>query len=173
MKTLDIKNLVLGKGHHETRERGVCAMEAVAWLAGEPHSDRPECACPVIGEFVRVINDRLPEDKRNRLLKPFLRALAASKSTKEVEVRRGFVAADYAVRTFARKALKRLGCTANAEKLAGLARIIDGETALAAREAAAAAAAAVAATSAAAYAYADEQDIKICSAEMLAVGVAS
>ena len=32
-------------------------MEAVAWLAGEGHSDYPVCACPILSEFIRSTND--------------------------------------------------------------------------------------------------------------------
>jgi hypothetical protein len=37
-------DLILKQGSHTAREYGMCAMEAVAWLAGEPHSDTPTCA---------------------------------------------------------------------------------------------------------------------------------
>ena len=40
--------IVLKHGSHTTFAQGLCAMEAVAWLAGEKHSDRPSCTCPVI-----------------------------------------------------------------------------------------------------------------------------
>lgn len=60
----------LRRGAHTSREQGVCAMEAAAWLAGEPHSDQPQCACPVIAAFVIAWNDALPTDEdRNRILK--------------------------------------------------------------------------------------------------------
>lgn len=32
----------LSKGSHDANERKVCSMEAAAWLAGEPHSDRSD-----------------------------------------------------------------------------------------------------------------------------------
>jgi hypothetical protein len=89
----------LRKGSHKSRERGVCALEAVAWLAGEPHSDRPQCACPVIAAFVISWNDALPTDEdRNRLLKPLIPRLVGSRSTKAVEERRAYLALDWLIR---------------------------------------------------------------------------
>jgi hypothetical protein len=67
-----IEDLVLKEGGHESREEGVCLLEAVAWVAGEPHSDHPVCVCPVLAEFGRSWNDTLNEADRNRLLKPLI-----------------------------------------------------------------------------------------------------
>jgi hypothetical protein len=41
----------LSHGSHDRREDGMCLMEAVAFLAGERHSDRPVCACPVLSRL--------------------------------------------------------------------------------------------------------------------------
>jgi hypothetical protein len=82
---IGLDGIVLRAGGHESRESGVCAMEAVAWLAGEPHSDTPQCACPVIGAFMRSWNDAIPDDAhRTALLKPLLPLLVGSKSTPAV-----------------------------------------------------------------------------------------
>jgi len=49
-------------------------MEAVAYIAGEPHSDRPQCVCPAITEFCNHWNDNIADDaERTRWLTPFLR----------------------------------------------------------------------------------------------------
>ena len=91
--------IILKQGGHSSREQAVCAMEAVAWLAGEPHSDRPACACPVIGTFMRSWNDAIPTDaKRNALLKPLLPLLVGSKSTAAVELKRSYLAFDWLAR---------------------------------------------------------------------------
>ena len=39
----------------KVRKNDLCAMEMVAWLAGEAHSDEPECACPVLAAMVRAL----------------------------------------------------------------------------------------------------------------------
>lgn len=89
----------LRKGSHQRREDGVCAMEAAAWLAGEPHSDRPQCACPAIAAFVVAWNDALPSDEdRNRILKPFIPRLVGTRSTQAVKERRGYLALDWLIR---------------------------------------------------------------------------
>lgn len=109
----------LSAGGHRTREDGVCAMEAVAWLAGKPHSDAPPCACPVISAFVRRLNDSLGDEQRQEL-KPFLPRLLDTKATREVELRRAFAAADWAVRSGAPAALRACGLNDEAAKLEAL-----------------------------------------------------
>jgi hypothetical protein len=98
---LGFHGISLKPGAHGRREDGVCAMEAVAWLANEPHSDSPMCACPVIAAFVRSWNDSLPDVDRDRLLKPILPRLLNTRSTKAVEERRGWLAMDWLIREFA------------------------------------------------------------------------
>ena len=51
-------------------EGRMCLMSLVAFLAGEPHSDAPGCASPLIQTFAVVINDHMPHGARQRL-KPF------------------------------------------------------------------------------------------------------
>lgn len=110
MTTLDLSTLTLRACSHDTRADGVCAMEAVAWLAGERHSDRPKCACPIIGSFVRAFNDRLPDDgTRTRLLLPLVPRLVGSRSTYAIEQRRAFLAVDWVVRAAAPRALSATG----------------------------------------------------------------
>ena len=96
---IGLDGIVLAAGGHTDRAQAVCAMEAVAWLAGEPHSDQPQCACPVIGAFMRSWNDAIPDDAtRTRLLKPLLPALVGSKSTVAVELKRSYLAFDWLAR---------------------------------------------------------------------------
>jgi hypothetical protein len=56
----------LYSGKHDPNGK-MCAMEAVAFVAGEPWSDHPECACPVLSTFMRAWNDALPDRDRTRL----------------------------------------------------------------------------------------------------------
>jgi hypothetical protein len=116
----------LGRGAHGTRAGGMCAMEMVAWLAGEAHSDEPECACPVIAAFVRALNDALPTDAaRERTLRPLVGALVDTRGQQHDEHRRGFRIADAAVRTFAPHLLRKRGRLAEAAALAVLPEIVD------------------------------------------------
>src|SRR3954447_19372090 len=61
----------LSAGRHVRAEQGRCAMEWVAHLAGEAHSDRPDCVSPVVGALARSWNDALEETTRQRL-RPYL-----------------------------------------------------------------------------------------------------
>jgi hypothetical protein len=78
--------IVLRVGNHEIPEYGMCAMEAVAWLAGERHTDEPRCACPVIAEFVRRLNDRMDYERRQQL-RAFLPRLIGSRSAEHMAPR--------------------------------------------------------------------------------------
>ena len=89
----------LGASSHANLDDGLCVMEAVAYVAGEPWSDHPTCACPVIASFMRAWNDGLPSDEeRTRLLRPWIVRLVGTKSTKAVEQRRADMALDWFVR---------------------------------------------------------------------------
>lgn len=89
-----IEKLHLYVGSHNADEVGerMCAMEVVAWIAGEPHSDHPECASVTISAFMRAWNDGLADDDRNRLLKPFLARMVGSAGTPEQERERSMMA---------------------------------------------------------------------------------
>ena len=63
-----LQGLSLKSGAHSPNST-FCVMEAVAYVAGEPWSDKPECACPIISSLLRSWNDALPTDAdRDRLL---------------------------------------------------------------------------------------------------------
>src|SRR6185312_5136171 len=85
----------LQRGAHGSAEGGACVMEAVAFVAGEPWGDHPECACPVISTFLRSWNDALPDDERDALLRPLIPQLVNTKSTAAVETRRALMCADW------------------------------------------------------------------------------
>jgi len=69
-------------------------------MAGEPHSDQPECVCSVIAAFVIAWNDALPStnEDRNRLLKPIIPRLIGTQSTPAVRERRSYLALDWLIR---------------------------------------------------------------------------
>ena len=84
----EVAALPLDSGSHEYIRYGMCVMEAVSYVAGEPWSDSPECACPVIAAFLRSWNDALPDDQRNDLLRPLIPLLIGTHATPAVEQRR-------------------------------------------------------------------------------------
>jgi hypothetical protein len=57
----------LAAGRHRTPDDGACVMELASMLAGEPFSDRPRCADPVLAGYLRAFNDRLSPSQRRRL----------------------------------------------------------------------------------------------------------
>jgi hypothetical protein len=135
-----LADITLEYGSHGSRKAGMCAMEAVAFLANEPHSDAPKCACPVVASLIRRFNDRLPDDEtRTRLLRPLLVKLVGSRSTPEVERKRAYLAADWAVRECTPLALESAKLTDEAAKLRALPPLVDAESARVGKEAARAA----------------------------------
>ncbi len=87
----------LARGKHDEGE-AMCAMEAVAWLAGEPWSDAPQCASPVIAAFMRSWNDALPDTDRARLLLPLLPDVIGTRTTDADDETRAWMATDWLVR---------------------------------------------------------------------------
>jgi hypothetical protein len=83
-KSLRLPPLKAGK--HDDPSDGLCAMEMVAFLERLPHSDHPPCTCPIIGGFVRGLNDALDDDERERLL-PYLPRLVGTVSFKHSAAR--------------------------------------------------------------------------------------
>ena len=55
----DILNSVpqLSHGSHDKFGPKLCVNEMVAFLAGEPHSDKPKCASPVLARYSMGLND--------------------------------------------------------------------------------------------------------------------
>jgi hypothetical protein len=99
-----VLELPISSGSHRSIEDGMCVMEAVSYVAGEAWSDHPECACPVITVFMVSWNDSLPNDaERDRLLKPLIPQIVGTRSTKEVEERRSYMALDWLIRVFTPK----------------------------------------------------------------------
>lgn len=116
----------LANGPHAENEQHMCAMEAVAYIAGEPWSDHPKCACPIISAFMRSWNDALPnDDERTRLLLPLIPKLVGTRSTPEIETRRATMAADWLIRVHTPDWLRLAKLESQAAVLEGLPEITD------------------------------------------------
>jgi hypothetical protein len=74
------KPVQLMSGSHRCPEEGLSSTEAVAFLAGEPHSETPCCACPVLTNFARELNNALPDQVRTQLLLPLATLLVDTNS---------------------------------------------------------------------------------------------
>ena len=115
----------LRSGGHTGPKDGACIMEAVSYVAGEPWTDNPACACPVISAFLRSWNDALPDDERDALLRPLVLRLVGTRATPEIERRRAMMAADWLIRLHTPAWLRLAGLTAQADALASLPEITD------------------------------------------------
>jgi hypothetical protein len=119
------KITALERGSHAKNEAAMCAMEAVAFIAREPWSDHPKCACPVIGAFMRVWNDGLPDADRNCLLLPLIPRLVGTRGSAALETRRANMAADWFIRVQTPAWLRLAGLTKHADLLASFPEITD------------------------------------------------
>lgn len=131
-RPLDLDSLILAKGKHATPEEGFCIIEAVAWEAGEPFSDHPTCASPVIGEFLRAWNDAMNDTDR-QMLKPLIPRLVGTAASDAVEQRRSWMALDWMIRVSAPAWLRLAKLESEAVALESCAEVWDAETARAAQ----------------------------------------
>lgn len=110
-----------------------CAMQAVAWLANEAWSDAPACACRVVRRFVIKCNDDWDEANRQKLLE-IVPLLVGSRATPEVESRRRYFFADWAIRILLPNLLDRLKRGAEAARLRAVGPVTDRASAEHARQ---------------------------------------
>jgi hypothetical protein len=61
------QTVILGRGRHSDPSKGACVMELASMLAGERFSDHPRAVCPVIGRYLRALNDGLDDERRQDL----------------------------------------------------------------------------------------------------------
>ncbi len=121
------------KGAH-TPDGEMCVMEAVAFIAGEPWSDHPQCASKVISSFLRSWNDAMNDEDRQQL-KPLIPRLVGTAGSAEVERRRSYMALDWLCRVSAPAWLRLIGKDSGAAAIESCASITDIGTARAARQA--------------------------------------
>ena len=93
--TIDLKH-----GGHGSFEHGTCAMEAVAYVTGEPFSDHPKCVCPVIAAFLRSWNDALGDEPRNRLIRPLLPLVVGTRGSRDLETQRANRICDWLIQVY-------------------------------------------------------------------------
>jgi hypothetical protein len=110
-----LPELHIDEGGHDEFEKGHCAMELVSWLAGEKFSDRPSCTSPVLSSFLVRLNDGLPEDLRQEL-KPYLPRVIGTAGDGQDEAR-GWLAADFTIRTVLPTWLELAGVEESAKAL--------------------------------------------------------
>jgi hypothetical protein len=89
----------LHKGAHNASDGQRCAMEWVAYLAGEEHSDHPMCVSPVLGSFGRSWNDALDNETRQKLRPYLARMIGTAGDGRDEE--RAWLCTDWLVRVCA------------------------------------------------------------------------
>src|SRR6266511_4273928 len=124
---LDLSTIHLEKGAHETRDSGVCLLEAVAWFAGREHSDHPPCVSPVLGTFGRAWNDALDDTTRQRLI-PYIPRMVGTAGDGADEAR-AWILTDWLVRVCAPAFLRTAGLTEQAQQLEGAPPITGSKSA--------------------------------------------
>jgi hypothetical protein len=118
-----IEALKLGSGSHAPPSNGLvnaCVMEAVAYVAGEPFSDHPACASPVITSFLLSWNDSMSDEDR-QMLKPYIPRLVGTRTTKKDEEVRAWMLTDWLARECAPAWLRLAGLKEQVEALEALA----------------------------------------------------
>ena len=123
-RALNLETLVLQIGQHEANETEMCVMEAVAYIAGEPWSDKPQCASRAIAYFLRAYNDSVNDEVRQSL-KQYIPRLIGTRGSDAIEDRRSLMAADWIVRVHTPAWLRLAGLTASADALSSLPEITN------------------------------------------------
>jgi hypothetical protein len=95
---MDLSTIKLDKGAHAKPEKGMCLMEAVAYVQRQPFNDHPKCVSPVLGAYGRSLNDCLPDDERQRLV-PLIPGLINTAGDGKDETR-AWIAVNWFVRTY-------------------------------------------------------------------------
>ncbi|GEL17666.1 hypothetical protein [Pseudonocardia asaccharolytica] len=118
-----LTDIRLDVGDHDSPGEGLCLLEAVAYLAGEPHTDHPECVSPVLGAFGRALNDVLPDDLRQELV-PLIPLLPGTAGD-GLDEARSYIALDWLIRTWLPAWLDLVpACREAAARVRGLGRIV-------------------------------------------------
>jgi hypothetical protein len=120
---LQIENIELKPGSHESPQDGMCVMEAVSYFQGLPFTDAPQCVDPVIRGLMIRLNDRWSHEDRQRL-KPYILKVVGTNEGVALSRKRAFACADFAIRT-----ILPLVFVEEAIWFEGLPEIVDIETA--------------------------------------------
>ena len=78
----------LSRGTHRDPGEGASVMELASMLAGEPFSDRPRCACPVIAAFLRAYGDAIGDARRQDLYRHAAQVVGTAHGSAALRARR-------------------------------------------------------------------------------------
>ena len=102
MSPVSYQTIKLSKGKHTSPEDGACVMELASMLSGEPFTDHPATACPVIGSFLRSYNDSIDERRRQSLYE-YASKVVDSRCSMRVQEARAARLADWAEEMYRRR----------------------------------------------------------------------
>lgn len=139
-ESFDIDTITLSRGQHFEDIGEYCAVELAnkaascipelrAKYGGADFDDDHPSISPVIRAFVMELNDKLPDEVRTRLLKPFVLKILGTNTTWEDEWTRGWLVIDWLYRTCAPILLRAVDCIKEAEALETLPAVVDTTTA--------------------------------------------
>ncbi len=131
-----IEEIKLSRGSHSSPQEGLCILEMVSWFAGEKHSDKPDCACPVLGAYAINLNDRMPDDVRDRLLKPLVPLISGTRDKASERPRAEFLAM-WTVNKILPAVLRKQGFADHAAACENARTLVEARAAAAAYDAAA------------------------------------
>ncbi|MDE3749485.1 glycosyltransferase family 61 protein [Methylobacterium radiotolerans] len=112
-------------GLQEGSARGVCALEADAYSAGDAHSDRQAYTSPSLAAFVRTWGDGLPQVERDAMVLPLMPRLQGTRGSQALERRRVALFTDWLVRTHVPAWFRLAKLNVEGDALADLPEIED------------------------------------------------
>ena len=122
--------LVVTAGSHGKRSEGMCINEVYAFLAGEKHTDTPDCVCPSIRAVTMRFNDRCgngpdADARRKRLLVETYLAVLGTRSTPEVARRRVLMGADWSWRIALPALIRKTSFAAWSDRFEAMPEVVD------------------------------------------------
>lgn len=118
-----LDTITLDHGSHKSYQQGVCAEEAVAYMAGLDITSSPACVSPVLRVFTIALNDAWDSTQRQKL-KPYLVRQIGTAGDGQDEAR-SYLALDWLVRTYTPAWLDLAGLAEQAQVLRRLPRVVD------------------------------------------------
>ena len=102
-----LSRIPLSPGKHYENAAQKCVMECVAFVMGEPHTDHPRCACPVVTRIAMHVNDGFVPNDGGDLSRRILQ-LAGSNRGEAVTRERAYFLTDYAFRTLVPRVVREV-----------------------------------------------------------------
>ena len=131
----EFRTVRLVAGAHPATSKEMCIMEAEAYIAGERHSDHPNCVSPMLAMIARRVNDYMTQEERDEFIAPMLGTFAGTRGNKDTEIERGYIIVDYHFRIFLPMLLDAWHFKEAASLFRGLNKIADKKSGSAALDA--------------------------------------